>query len=414
MDRQLSPQFIKRRKIKFLLRTSTGVLAAVFVIHLLVIVLKPGIQEKNINTTVVDRGILEISIYATGKIVPLAEEMIISPVSSKLLEIYKKAGDPVQEGETILQLDLEVFNTEFETKKEELDLKHSKMEQQKATTISQLEEIKMQIQINEMKLKRMAVLLYNEKYLDSIGASTKEKVKEEELNYQVEQLQFEQLKQKYRNQQKAAEVEINSLELDYRIASKNLNLMKKTRGEAQVRSPRTATLTWVNDQIGSSVSQGAHLATVSDLSHFKIEAEIADSYADKILSGNKVTVKIGKDKLDGIVGNVSPSVKDGTIKFTVSLSESNYEKLRPGLKVDVNVIHGLRDDVMRIGGGSYYMGPGEYDLWVIRGKNAEKCKVTLGESSFELVEVVKGLNIGEKVIISDMGRYHDKNQLKIK
>ncbi len=414
MDRQLSPQIIRRRKIKFILRISISLLVVVLFIILLANAFKPGIRAKEIVTSTVDRGTLEISIYATGKVVPLSEEIITSPLSSKILEVYKKAGEQVKKGDAIIQLDLEAFNTEYDTKREELALKYSKLEQQKTAIQSQLDEMKIQIEINEMKLKRMAVLLANERYLDSIGASTADKVKQEELNYKVEQLQLEQQKQKYRNQLKSATVEMNALELDYKIASKNLNLMKKTQGEAQIRSPREATLTYVNDQIGTSVSQGAQLAIISDLSRFKIEAEIADSYADKILAGNKAIVKVGKEKLRGTVGNVSPSVQNGTIRFNISFSDIDYKKLRSGLKVDVHVIYGLRDDVQRIKSGSFYIGPGEYDIWVIDNGIATRRKVTLGESSFEYIEVVEGLQEGEQVIISDMNRYQDKNTLKIK
>ncbi len=413
MDRQLSPQIIRQRKIKFILRTGLTLLAFILIITLLVNVFKPGVRAKDIMISTVDQGTLEISIYSSGKVVPLSEEIITSPLSSKILEIYKKAGEQVKKGEPIIQLDLEAFNTEYETKREELALKHSKLEQQRTASQGQLDEMKMQIEINEMKLKRMAVLLANERYLDSIGASTTDKVKQEELNYNVEQLQLKQQKQKYQNQLKAAQVEINGLELDYRIATKNLNLMKKTQGEAQIRSPKDATLTYVNDQIGTSVSQGSQLAIVSDFSHFKIEADIADNYADKILSGNKVTVQIGKEKLSGIVGNVSPSVQNGTIRFNVSLTDPDHARLRPGLKVDVHVIHGLKDDVLRLNSGSYYIGPGEYDLWVIDNGIATRRKITLGESSFEYVEVIQGLQKGEQVIISDMNRYQNKNTLKI-
>ena len=64
-----------------------------------------------------------------------------------------------------------------------------------------------------------------------------------------------------------------------------MDLLFKTLGEAQVMAPRSATLTWINDQVGASVSQGSNLAILSDLSSFKVEGEIADSYADKITAG---------------------------------------------------------------------------------------------------------------------------------
>ena len=106
-------------------------------------------------------------------------------------------------------------------------------------------------------------------------------------------------------------------------------------------------------------------------------------------------------------------MQNGTIRFNVSLTDPDHARLRPGLKVDVHVIHGLKDDVLRLNSGSYYIGPGEYDLWVIDNGIATRRKITLGESSFEYVEVIQGLQKGEQVIISDMNRYQNKNTLKI-
>ena len=191
-------------------------------------------------------------------------------------------------------------------------------------------------------------------------------------------------------------------------------MLYKTLGEAQIMAPRSATLTWINDQVGASVLQGSNLAILSDLSSFKVEGEIADSYADKITTGNRVNVVIGSEKLSGSVGNVTPSVNNGIIKFVVFLEDQSNTRLRSGLKVDVHVTHAMKDAVLRIPTGAYYMGKGDYDMWVVNGDRAEKRKVVLGESGFEHVEVVQGLATGEKVILSDMGRYRDKEVLHIK
>ena len=58
--------------------------------------------------------------------------------------------------------------------------------------------------------------------------------------------------------------------------------MKRTLDDAQIRSPRKATLTFINSQVGAQVSQGEQVAVISDLSHFKVEGEIADVYGDRI------------------------------------------------------------------------------------------------------------------------------------
>ena len=60
------------------------------------------------------------------------------------------------------------------------------------------------------------------------------------------------------------------------------------------------------------------------------------------------------------------------------------------------------------------MGKGEYELFVVNGGQLEKRKVQLGESNYEYVEVVSGLQEGDEVVISDMSSYKNKHKLKLK
>ncbi len=85
--------------------------------------------------------------------------------------------------------------------------------------------------------------------------------------------------------------------------------MKRTLDDAQIRSPRKAILTYINNQIGAQISQGGQVAIISDLSHFKVEGEIADTYGDRVAAGGKAVVKIGNDKLEGTVSSVTPLSK---------------------------------------------------------------------------------------------------------
>ncbi|MCD7973715.1 MAG: HlyD family efflux transporter periplasmic adaptor subunit [Candidatus Azobacteroides sp.] len=414
MNRKLSPEVIKKRKRKFILKLAFIGIATIMVMIFLVNILRSGISYDSIYTSEVDKGTLEISVSATGKVVPLSEEVIVSPVATRILEVYKKAGEQLEEGEVIIKLDLETVNADVEKQKDELAMKRYQLDQQRRASESQLADLEMQIEIDEMKIRRMEILLRNEVFLDSIGAGTSDKIKQAELEYEVEKLKLKQLKLKYINQKQNAEADRKVMELDYNIALKNSDLKNKMMSDAQIRSPRTNILKWVNDQVGVRVPEGAELAIVSDLSHFKIDADISDSYGDKILSGNKVIVKTGNQELTGVVGNVVPSVKDGMINFTVLLDNNEHESLRPGLKVEVYVINAIQEEALRIANRSYYKGPGEYDLWVIQGQEAIKRQVELGESNYRYVEVKEGLNAGEIVIISDMSALKEKNKLKVR
>ena len=146
-----------------------------------------------------------------------------------------------------------------------------------------------------------------------------------------------------------------------------------------------------------------------------MDGEIADTYGDRVAAGGKAIVKIGSEKLEGIVSSVTPLSKNGVISFSVQLKEDNNKRLRSGLKTDVYVMNAVKEDVLRIDNASYYVGRGEYDLFVMTSDDEiVKRKVQLGDSNFEFVEVVSGLNPGDKVVVSDMTNYKNKNKLKVK
>ena len=125
-------------------------------------------------------------------------------------------------------------------------------------------------------------------------------------------------------------------------------------------------------------------------------------------------IRVGKEKLEGTVSEVTPLSKNGLIAFTVQLEENHHRRLRSGLKVDVYVMHAIKEEVLRIANGSYYVGPGEYELFVVRGEKLEKQQVQLGESNYDFVEVISGLQPGDQVVVSDMKQYQEKQQLKLK
>ncbi|MBF0649105.1 HlyD family efflux transporter periplasmic adaptor subunit [Dysgonomonas sp. GY75] len=414
MDREIPLSIQRKEKRKLILRYGIIALAIIIVIIFLMNILESTLSYKSITIGTVDKGTIEVTVNASGKVIPLTEEIIVSPINSRILEVYKNAGDSVLAGEPILKLELASVETDYNQKLDEKEMKASKLIQSKITLENRISELQMQMQVKDMNLKQMQTELKNEQYLDSIGASTTDKVRQAALNYEVAKLELQQLKQQIENQKKNASAETKVQELEISIFEKSLAESARLLKDARILSPQKATLTYVNNQIGSQVSAGTQIAIISDLSHFKVEADIADSYAEKLSTGAKAIIKIGQLQLEGTVVNITPSVKNGVIQFIVMLKDAGNSRLRSGLKTDVFVSHGIQEDALRIPNASYYIGAGEYELWVVKDGQAEIRKVKLGESSFEYVEVINGLNQGEQVIVSDMSQYKGKKSIKIK
>lgn len=413
MDREIPLSEQRKERRKQIIRYGAIIVGLAIVVIIVVNFLQGSISSKNVIIGTVDRGMIEVTVNASGKVIPLTEEIIVSPINSRILEVYKEAGDSVNKDEPILKLELASIETDYKQKLDEKEMKKSKLIQSQVSLDNTISDLQMQLQVKDMKLKQLQTELKNERYLDSIGASTSDKVRQAALNYEVAKLELQQLKEQIVNEKKNASAEVKVQQLDLSIFEKSLAESARLLKDARILSPQRATLTYVNNQIGSQVSAGTQIAIVSDLNNFKVLAEIADSYAEKLSSGAKAIIKIGQLQLEGTVVNITPSVKNGVINFTVMLKDSGNSRLRSGLKTDVYVTHGIQDDVLRIPNSTYYIGAGEYELWVVKNGEAEKKKIKLGESSFEYVEVISGLEKGEQVIISDMNQYKNKQKLKI-
>ena len=414
MDREIPKAVRNKERNKKIIRYGGIGVASIVVISVLISLMRTGVKAKDLVLSTVDKGTIEVSVSASGKVVPAFEEIINSPINTRIVEIYKKGGDSVDVGTPILKLDLQSVETDYKKLLDEEQMRSYKLDQLRVNNQTKLNDLSMKIKVSAMQLNRKKVELRNEQYLDSLGSGTTDKVRQAELSYNVAQLEYEQLKQQYDNEKEVLAAEYKVQELDFSIFRKGLAEMKRTLDDAQVRSPRKAILTYINNQIGAQVSQGSQLAVISDLSHFKVEGEIADTYGDRVAAGGKAIVKIGSEKLEGTVSSVTPLSKNGVISFTVQLNEDNNRRLRSGLKTDVYVMNAVKEDVMRITNASYYVGRGEYDLFVCDSdKEIVKRKVQLGDSNFEFVEVISGLQPGDQVVVSDMSQYKNKNKMKL-
>ena len=415
MDREIPKEVRDKERKKMLIKYGVIGVAGIVCIALLISFMRSSVNRKDLVFSEVDTGIIEVSVSASGKVVPAFEEIINSPINTRIVEVYRKGGDSVDVGTPILKLDLQSTETEYKKLLDEEQMKRYQLEQLKVNNNTYLSDLAMQVKISAMKLNRMEVELRNERYLDSLGSGTTDKVRQAELNFNTGKLELEQLRQQYANEKEVKAADLKVKELEFNIFAKSLAEMKRTLDDAQIRSPRKAILTYINNQVGAQVPQGTQVAVISDLSHFKVEGEIADTYGDRVAAGGRAIVKIGNEKLEGIVSSVTPLSKNGVISFTVQLVEDNNKRLRSGLKTDVYVMNAVKEDVMRIANASYYVGRGEYELFVQDSDNEIiKRKVQLGDSNFEYVEVVSGLQPGDKVVVSDMSNYKNRSKLKVK
>ena len=392
-----------------------GVLAALCLVILIIIeISRASISEASLSFATIDRGTIETTISASGNVQSTSELIINSPISSRIVDVYCKNGDSITAGTRLLLLDLKDAESEYQKLLDEKEIKQQQLLQQRLNDETTLANMHTNIEISEMEFKRLQSELLNEQHLDSIGSGTTEKVRQCEMAVTTARLKLEQSRQQL---QREKEIRLSSRrvsELQYNIFIEQLETSRKRLADAQMPAPQNGTITFINNSKGAQVAAGSHIATLADLSSFKISAKLGENLADNLATDKVVIVKIGKETLTGKISNVEAKSEGGNIAFDISLDEPSHPKLRYGMRVDVYILHRIREDVLRIKNGNYYKGAGEYAFFVKEGEKIVRRKVQLGNSNYDFVEVVSGLEPGEQVVLNNMENYNSRKEIKLK
>ena len=129
MDREIPKEVRQKERNKKIIRYSAIGVAGVIVVSVLISLMRVGVEEKDLVFSTVDKGVIEVSVSASGKVVPAFEEIINSPINSRILEIYKKGGDSVEIGTPILKLDLQSTETQYQKLLDEEQMRRYKLDQ---------------------------------------------------------------------------------------------------------------------------------------------------------------------------------------------------------------------------------------------------------------------------------------------
>ena len=157
MDREIPKEVRQKERNKKIIRYSAIGVAGVIVVSVLISLMRVGVEEKDLVFSTVDKGVIEVSVSASGKVVPAFEEIINSPINSRILEIYKKGGDSVEIGTPILKLDLQSTETQYQKLLDEEQMRRYKLDQLRVNSQTKLSDMAMQIKVSAMKLSRMKV-----------------------------------------------------------------------------------------------------------------------------------------------------------------------------------------------------------------------------------------------------------------
>ncbi|HSU17565.1 efflux RND transporter periplasmic adaptor subunit [Longimicrobium sp.] len=184
----------------------------------------------------------------------------------------------------------------------------------------------------------------------------------------------------------------------------------------QVRSPQAGVLQELPVELGQWVNSGATLAKVVQPGTLKAVLRIPETQAKDLAVGQPASIDTRNGVVPGRVTRIDPAAQNGTVTVDVALTGPLPRGARPDMSVDGTVDLERLGDVLHVGRPAY--GQAESTVGMFRllpgGHEAERVSVQLGRGSATAVEIVRGLNPGDVIILSDMSQYDAAERVRLK
>jgi len=381
----------------------------------------PTVDAATLWPDTVKRGPMLREVRGLGTLVPEDIRWIPAQTDSKVDRIVLRPGAIVKPNSVILelsdpQLQRDLLDAQYQLKGAEADLANLKVQvnselmNQKAAAAavrSDYEQAKLQHEVDEKLWK------------EGIGADVTKnlsKVKAEQLAIR---LQLEDERTRIAADSAAARLAAQEARVEQQRALYNL---KRSQYDAlHVRAGINGVLQLVPVEEGQRVTPGQNLARVADPKKLKAEIKIAETQAKDVAIGQKATIDTRNGVVTGHVSRIDPSVQSGTVTVDAAIDEALPQGARPDLSVDGTIELENLKDVVYVGKPVHGQTDSTIGLFKLtcascplNDNEAVRVNVKLGRSSVNTIEVLDGLKVGDKVILSDMSQYDNVDRIRLR
>jgi HlyD family secretion protein len=372
------------------------------------------------NTIVYDqvkRGEFSVSVRGSGLLIPDNIEWLSANVEARVERVVVKAGKLVKKGDLIVelsnpQLEQLLEETQWELEARVAEAKADAVEKKSALLTQKAIMLDAKLNYESSKLRQEA---HNELLQTSQGSISK-------IDYEQTLLATTQFKQRWKIQQEVFSTMEENLQVQKEARVARLNKMRKEleRAQQQVNSLKIfATIDSVVQEVpvepGQRISMGGNVARLAQQDSLIAELQVPELQIGNVAIGQRVIIDTRNNKVAGIVSRVDPAVVNGNVQVDVSFIDPLPVDARPDLAVDGEITITEITDTFFVNRPLFAQSQSYSSLYKLSedGQFAERVNVKLGQGSVNQIQVIEGLTVGEKIIISDSSSWDSYQKIRI-
>jgi HlyD family secretion protein len=375
----------------------------------------PSVDRAAVWIDSVQRGPLLIEVRGPGTLVPERVRWISAVTAGR---VEKRLAEPGQEVNPETEL-LELSNP---------DVQLEALESERQFTAAQADRVNLRTSLETTRLNQEAAVaaakaayqdakrnaeassdLAQKELISSMEASrAQDRVVELQTRYEVEEKRLAVMTDAADSQLRLQDAQVGRLRAVTDFQRGRIRSMKVMAGAHGI-------LQELPLEVGQWAQSGAVLARLVEPGRLKAVLRIPETQAKDLTLGQPAAIDTRNGIVKGAVARIDPAVQNGTVTVDVRLEGEMPRGARPDLSVDGTIQVERLDNVLHVGRPAYGQANSTVGLFKLSpdGTEATRMNVRLGRTSVNTVEVLGGLQPGEKVIISDMSRWDGVDRVRV-
>ena len=373
------------------------------------------VNRTSLVVSTVTSGVFEDFIPVRGRVTPLNTVFLDAIEGGRVERVLLEDGAIVEAGDLIVELSntslqLEVTRNEAAVTEQLNNMRtiELSLEQNRLGHRRNLVEINYQI-------KKLARQAERERELAANGNVSQAQLEdtEDDLEYYKNRLAVTLESQK--TDQEMQDAQLIFLRSAAARLENNLEFARQNLDALNVRAPVAGKLSGFSAEVGQSIQRGGRLGQIDDPDNYKLRASIDEFYLGRVDLEQAATYERGSDRYDMRVAKIYPQVRNGQFEIDLTFVGEQPEDIRRGQTLQTKLTLGDANEASLIPYGAFYQDTGGNWVFVVTddGSQAVRRNVRLGRRNTRFIEVVEGLEIGERVVTSPYTNFMDMDRLKL-
>lgn len=361
----------------------------------------------------VTRGDLVRDLSAEGRVIA-ANSPTLYAIAAGTVALQIVAGDKVAKGQPLAVIDSPELRSRLV--QEESTLASLEAEASRAVLDAQIARANAQRALDQASVDRTAAMRDLERYQRAYegGAVPQNDLARAQDLMKKADIGLSAARKDFSLQSSGAGLDARNKQLQ---AQRQRAVVEEARRQVDaltLRAPFDGQVGQVQLPQGTQVTTNGPVLSVVDLSRFEVEIKVPESFARDLGIGMPAQISANNARYAGEIAAVSPEVVNGEVTARVRFAKGRQPPgLRQNQRLSVRIVMDTRRNVLMVERGPFLEQDGGNLAWVVDGSSATRRPIRTGASSLSSVEIVSGLKVGDRIVVSGTDQFGTAERVRI-